>query len=36
VRGLLLDGEPVVLETPLELGIEPGALRVLVPRAPRR
>jgi diacylglycerol kinase family enzyme len=31
-----LDGEPVVLETPLELGIEPGALRVLVPRAPRR
>jgi len=31
-----LDGEPVVLETPLELGIEPRALRVLVPRAPRR
>ena len=31
-----LDGEPVVLETPLELRIEPGALRVLEPRAPRR
>jgi hypothetical protein len=26
----------VVLKTPLELGIEPGALRGLVPRAPRR
>jgi diacylglycerol kinase family enzyme len=29
-----LDGEPEELETPLELSIEPGALRVLVPRAP--
>ncbi len=28
-----LDGEPVELETPLELAIEPGALRVLVPRS---
>jgi diacylglycerol kinase family enzyme len=25
------DGEPVVLETPLELAVEPGALRLLVP-----
>jgi diacylglycerol kinase family enzyme len=31
-----IDGEPVVLETPLELRIEPGALRVLLPRTPRR
>jgi diacylglycerol kinase family enzyme len=29
-----VDGEPVELETPLELSIEPAALRVLVPRAP--
>jgi diacylglycerol kinase family enzyme len=29
-----LDGEPEELETPLELSIEPGALRVLVPRTP--
>jgi diacylglycerol kinase family enzyme len=27
-----IDGEPETLETPLELRIEPGALRVLVPR----
>ena len=27
-----IDGEPVELETPLELAIEPGALRVLLPR----
>jgi len=30
-----VDGEPVELETPLELAIEAGALRVLVPRTPR-
>jgi diacylglycerol kinase family enzyme len=30
-----VDGEPVVLETPLELALEPRALRVLAPRAPR-
>jgi len=29
-----IDGEPVVLEPPLELEIEPRALRVLLPRAP--
>jgi diacylglycerol kinase family enzyme len=29
------DGEPAELETPLEFRIEPLALRVLVPRAPR-
>jgi diacylglycerol kinase family enzyme len=29
-----VDGEPTELETPLELSIEPRALRVLVPRAP--
>jgi diacylglycerol kinase family enzyme len=29
-----VDGEPVELETPLELSVEPAALRVLVPRAP--
>jgi diacylglycerol kinase family enzyme len=29
-----LDGEPLELETPLELAIEPRALRVLVPRTP--
>jgi diacylglycerol kinase family enzyme len=29
-----VDGEPEELETPLELSIEPGALRVLLPRAP--
>jgi diacylglycerol kinase family enzyme len=29
-----VDGEPEELETPLELSIEPGALRVLVPRTP--
>jgi diacylglycerol kinase family enzyme len=27
-----VDGEPVELETPLELTVEPGALRVLLPR----
>jgi diacylglycerol kinase family enzyme len=31
-----LDGEPAQLESPLELAIEPGALRVLVPRSPGR
>jgi diacylglycerol kinase family enzyme len=31
-----VDGEPAELETPLELAIEPGALRALVPRAPGR
>jgi diacylglycerol kinase family enzyme len=30
-----VDGEPAELETPLEFSIEPSALRVLVPRAPR-
>ena len=29
-----VDGEPARLETPLEFKIEPGALRLLVPRAP--
>ncbi|HEY2938396.1 MAG TPA: hypothetical protein VGJ27_01140 [Gaiellaceae bacterium] len=29
-----VDGEPAVLETPLEFSIEPRALRVLLPRAP--
>jgi diacylglycerol kinase family enzyme len=29
-----VDGEPVVLESPLELTIEPRALRVLLPRPP--
>ena len=29
-----VDGEPVELDTPLAFRIEPGALRVLVPRAP--
>ncbi len=29
-----VDGEPMELETPLELSIEPRALRALVPRAP--
>ena len=29
-----IDGEPVKLETPLEFRIEPGALRLLVPREP--
>ena len=29
-----VDGEPEQLDTPLELRIEPGALRLLVPRAP--
>jgi diacylglycerol kinase family enzyme len=28
-----IDGEPVELETPLELAVERGALRVLLPRA---
>ena len=28
-----IDGEPAELETPLELAIEPGALRALLPRA---
>jgi len=27
-----IDGEPVLLESPLELRVEPGALRLLVPR----
>ena len=27
-----VDGEPATLETPLELAIDPGALRVLLPR----
>jgi diacylglycerol kinase family enzyme len=26
-----IDGEPLVLETPLEFEIKPGALRVLLP-----
>jgi hypothetical protein len=29
-----IDGEPAELDTPLAFRIEPGALRVLVPRAP--
>ena len=29
-----IDGEPVELDTPLRFRIEPGALRLLVPRAP--
>jgi diacylglycerol kinase family enzyme len=29
-----IDGEPAVLDAPLELEVEPGALRVLLPRAP--
>ena len=29
-----VDGEPVELDTPLELSVDPGALRVLMPRAP--
>jgi diacylglycerol kinase family enzyme len=29
-----VDGEPEELDTPIELSIEPGALRVLVPRTP--
>jgi diacylglycerol kinase family enzyme len=29
-----IDGEPTHLEPPVELAIEPGALRVLLPRAP--
>jgi diacylglycerol kinase family enzyme len=29
-----IDGEPEVLEPPVELSVEPGALRVLLPRAP--
>lgn len=29
-----IDGEPVELDTPIRFTIEPGALRVLVPRAP--
>jgi diacylglycerol kinase family enzyme len=29
-----VDGEPDVLETPIEFRVEPGALRVLVPRSP--
>ncbi|HEX7143931.1 MAG TPA: hypothetical protein VF225_01360, partial [Gaiellaceae bacterium] len=28
-----IDGEPDVLETPMEFWVEPGALRVLVPKA---
>jgi diacylglycerol kinase family enzyme len=27
----VIDGEPEVLETPVEFRVEPGALRVLVP-----
>jgi diacylglycerol kinase family enzyme len=29
-----VDGEPAELETPLRFRIEPGALRLLLPRAP--
>jgi diacylglycerol kinase family enzyme len=29
-----IDGEDAMLSTPVELEIEPGALRVLVPRSP--
>jgi diacylglycerol kinase family enzyme len=29
-----VDGEPTDLEPPVEVAIEPGALRVLLPRAP--
>jgi diacylglycerol kinase family enzyme len=29
-----IDGERLLVETPLELSIEPRALRVLVPRSP--
>ena len=29
-----IDGEGVVLSTPIEFTIEPGALRVLMPRGP--
>ncbi len=29
-----IDGEPVSLETPVELRIDPGALRLLLPRSP--
>ncbi|HEY6836576.1 MAG TPA: diacylglycerol kinase family protein [Gaiellaceae bacterium] len=31
-----IDGEPTHLEPPIELSVEPGALRVLLPRAPVR
>jgi len=30
-----VDGEPDVLKTPIEFRVEPGALRVLLPRGPR-
>jgi len=30
-----VDGEPEVLETPIEFTVHPGALRVLLPRGPR-
>jgi len=30
-----VDGEPDTLETPIEFRVEPGALRVLLPRGPR-
>jgi len=30
-----VDGEPEVLETPIDFTVEPGALRVLLPRGPR-
>jgi diacylglycerol kinase family enzyme len=33
--GVAIDGEPETVEPPLELAIEPGALRVLLPKAPR-
>jgi diacylglycerol kinase family enzyme len=29
-----VDGEPEVLETPIEFTVEPRALRVLLPRSP--
>jgi diacylglycerol kinase family enzyme len=29
-----IDGEPVTLRTPVECAVEPGALRVLLPRRP--
>jgi diacylglycerol kinase family enzyme len=34
-RHAAVDGEPEVLETPIEFEIDPGALRVLLPRDPR-
>jgi diacylglycerol kinase family enzyme len=29
-----VDGEPELLDTPIDFRVEPGALRVLVPRSP--